>query len=127
MADHAEDLISVIRRVGTPCVAVAHSFGSNPTMLAATLCPDLFAAIGLWEPPIVWVDWWLQSTKDYHAKVAARPDGARSVGDHVPADPGRPGLGRPAGGGAGPASRRGSSLPHRHGLGDWSRPSRSRT
>ncbi len=79
MVDHAEDLIGVIERVGTPCVTVAHSIGSNPTMLAATLCPDLFAAIGLWEPPIIWVDWWLQSTKNYHAKVAARPDGARSV------------------------------------------------
>jgi pimeloyl-ACP methyl ester carboxylesterase len=79
MADHAEDLIALIQQVERPCVAVAHSFGSNPTMLAATRRPDLFAAIGLWEPPIVWVDWWPQSTKDYHAKVAASDDPARSV------------------------------------------------
>ena len=88
MIDHAEDLIAVIERADTPCVAVAHSFGSNPTMLAASLRPDLFAAIGLWEPPIVWVDWWLPSTKDYHAKVAASPDAARPDRDHVPTDPG---------------------------------------
>ncbi len=79
MADHAHDLIAVIERADTPCVAVGHSFGSNPTMLAASLRPELFAAIGLWEPPIVWVDWWLQSTKDYHAAVASAQDPAGPI------------------------------------------------
>ncbi len=79
MADHAEDLIALIKRVDAPCAVVAHSFGSNPTMLAASRRPDLFAAIGLWEPPIVWVDWWLQSTKDYHVRVASSDDAAATV------------------------------------------------
>ncbi len=34
------------------------SFGSNPTMLAVTLDPGHSVAIGLWKPPLPWVDWW---------------------------------------------------------------------
>ncbi len=79
LVDHAEDLIRVVERVGEPCVVVGHSFGSNPTMLAAAHRPDAFAALGLWEPPTVWVDWWRQSVKDYHAAVAACDDAADAV------------------------------------------------
>jgi pimeloyl-ACP methyl ester carboxylesterase len=74
MLDHALDLIDVLERNEPPCVVVAHSFGSNPAMLAATLRPELFRSLGLWEPPTVWVDWWPQTTKDYDASVAATDD-----------------------------------------------------
>ncbi len=70
MHDHAQDLLSLAERCPTPPVVVAHSFGSNPTMLAATLRPGAFAALGLWEPPLPWVEWWSGKTKAYNARVA---------------------------------------------------------
>jgi pimeloyl-ACP methyl ester carboxylesterase len=79
MRDHAEDLLDVMTRGGSPCAVVAHSFGSNPTMLAATLRPDLFGALGLWEPPLPWVDWWPQRTKDFDAEVASSDDPAGTI------------------------------------------------
>lgn len=55
-ADHAEDLISVLD--GRRCVVVAQSVGSNVAMTAAAMAPELFAALGVWEPPTAWAPWW---------------------------------------------------------------------
>ncbi|MCU0309904.1 MAG: alpha/beta hydrolase [Acidimicrobiales bacterium] len=77
MADHADDLLGVIGAVGGRAVVVAHSFGSNPAMLAAVARPAAFAALGVWEPPMVWLEWWPRTTKDYDAEVAAAPDPAQ--------------------------------------------------
>jgi pimeloyl-ACP methyl ester carboxylesterase len=71
MADHARDLLDIAAACPNPPVVVAHSFGSNPTMLAGTLRPDAFAAMGLWEPPLPWVSWWSAATKRYNAAIAA--------------------------------------------------------
>lgn len=71
MVDHAHDLLDIADSCTRPPVVVAHSFGSNPTMLAATLHPDAFAALGLWEPPLPWVAWWPERTKSYNATVAS--------------------------------------------------------
>jgi pimeloyl-ACP methyl ester carboxylesterase len=75
MVDHANDLLDVVDDCveggQAPPIVVAHSFGSNPTMLAATLRPSAFAAIGLWEPPLPWVAWWSEATTAYNATVAA--------------------------------------------------------
>jgi pimeloyl-ACP methyl ester carboxylesterase len=79
MIDHAQDLLAIIDECETPPVVVAHSFGSNLTMLAATLNPTGFAAIGLWEPPLPWVEWWPERTKAYNARVAASSDPADEV------------------------------------------------
>ena len=76
MADHADDLLAIVEDCGVPPIVIAHSFGSNVTMLAATVHPGAFAAVGLWEPPLPWVEWWPRGTKRYNANVAAsdRPD-----------------------------------------------------
>lgn len=79
MRDHAEDLLAVLDRYTDKCVVVAHSFGSNPAMLAARMRPQAFAALGVWEPPMVWVDWWPARTKAYDAHVAASSDPEREV------------------------------------------------
>jgi pimeloyl-ACP methyl ester carboxylesterase len=55
-ADHAEDLMAILD--GRPSVVVAQSVGCNVAMTAATMAPSLFAALGLWEPPTAWCDWW---------------------------------------------------------------------
>jgi pimeloyl-ACP methyl ester carboxylesterase len=79
MIDHANDLLAILAGCAAPPVVVAHSFGSNPTMLAATLRPSAFAAIGLWEPPLPWVDWWSDATKAYNAMVAASNEPADEI------------------------------------------------
>ena len=55
-ADHAEDLIAILD--GRRSVVVAQSVGCNVAMTAATMAPSLFGALGLWEPPTAWCDWW---------------------------------------------------------------------
>lgn len=55
-ADHAKDLISIID--GRRSVVVAQSVGCNVAMAAAAEAPSLFAALGMWEPPTAWCDWW---------------------------------------------------------------------
>ena len=44
---HARDLLAIIAECPRPPVVVAHSFGSNPTMLAAIMQPRAFAGLGL--------------------------------------------------------------------------------
>jgi pimeloyl-ACP methyl ester carboxylesterase len=82
MSDHANDLVEIVHEQPHPCVAVAHSFGSNPAMLAASLRPELFPVLGIFEPPLPWVDWWPQSTKDYNTGVAASAD-PEQVGEDI--------------------------------------------
>jgi pimeloyl-ACP methyl ester carboxylesterase len=74
LADHAADLLAVVAAQPAPCVVVAHSLGGNVALLAATLDPGAFPALGVWEPALPWVDWWPQATKDHCAAVAAAAD-----------------------------------------------------
>ncbi len=53
---HADDLIELLD--GTPSVVCGQSAGGAIAMLAATKAPELFAALGAWEPPMVPWDWW---------------------------------------------------------------------
>jgi pimeloyl-ACP methyl ester carboxylesterase len=53
---HADDLIALLD--GTPSIVVGQSAGGTIAMLAATRAPDLFLALGLWEPPLMaWPFW----------------------------------------------------------------------
>ena len=79
MDDHASDLLAVLDRCHAPPIVVAHSFGSNIAMLAASARPGAFAGLGLWEPPLPWVDWWPEGTKRYNAKVAASNNPAKVI------------------------------------------------
>jgi pimeloyl-ACP methyl ester carboxylesterase len=79
MVDHARDLLELIDSVGGACVVVAHSFGANPTMLAVTMRPGAFLAIGCWEPPLAWTDGWPAATKEYNARVARSRDPERAI------------------------------------------------
>lgn len=55
-ADHARDLLGVLD--GRRAVVVAQSVGCNVAMTAAAMAPASVAALGLWEPPTAWADWW---------------------------------------------------------------------
>jgi pimeloyl-ACP methyl ester carboxylesterase len=52
---HADDLIAVLDE--TPSVVVAHSAGCAIAMLTATCAPELFLALGVWEPPMTAWEW----------------------------------------------------------------------
>jgi pimeloyl-ACP methyl ester carboxylesterase len=54
--DHADDLLAVIG--AAPAVVVGHSFGGLVAMVAATRPEAPITALGLWEPPMTWDDWW---------------------------------------------------------------------
>jgi pimeloyl-ACP methyl ester carboxylesterase len=54
--DHADDLIALLG--GRRAVVVAQSVGCNVAMTAAARAPQLVAALGVWEPPNAWCDWW---------------------------------------------------------------------
>ena len=56
LSDHARDLLEVIG--ARPSVVVAHSFGSHVAVLAAIASPGSVRALGLWEPPVPWMDFW---------------------------------------------------------------------
>ena len=79
MVDHANDLLAILDDCEAPPIVIAHSFGSNLTMLAATLRPSVFAGVGLWEPPLPWVEWWPKGTKKYNARVAASDEPADDI------------------------------------------------
>jgi pimeloyl-ACP methyl ester carboxylesterase len=53
---HVSDLLEVIgkRRV----VVVGHSFGGAVALAAAIEAPERVLAVGAYEPPMPWVDWW---------------------------------------------------------------------
>ena len=59
---HAADLIAVLDH--TPSVVVGHSAGSAVAMLAATRAPELFLALGVWEPPMTAWEWWPPENRD---------------------------------------------------------------
>ena len=53
---HADDLIELLD--GTPSIVVGQSAGGTIAMLAATRAPDLFLALGPWEPPLMAWSFW---------------------------------------------------------------------
>ena len=79
MMDHANDLLAILDDCPVPPIVVAHSFGSNPTMLAASIRPSAFAAIGLWEPPVPWVEWWPKDMYAYIVKIATSDEPADDI------------------------------------------------
>ncbi|HEY0581965.1 MAG TPA: alpha/beta hydrolase, partial [Chloroflexota bacterium] len=70
LAHHVDDLLDLIG--DEPAVVVAHSFGSHVAVKAAIACPDRFVALGLWEPPVPWMEFWpAQARRNLEALTAA--------------------------------------------------------
>ncbi len=53
---HVEDLLEIVR--GRKSVLIGHSFGADIVLGAAVAAPPLVRAVGLYEPPTPWFDWW---------------------------------------------------------------------
>jgi pimeloyl-ACP methyl ester carboxylesterase len=56
LSGHADDLLAVID--GHPSVVVGHSIGGLFALMAAQREPALVRAVGAFETPMPWVDWW---------------------------------------------------------------------
>ena len=84
LAQHVDDLLAVLD--GRRATVVAHSFGSHIAVLASFARPELMKSLGLWEPPVPWMDFWPERSKRVVAKIVAAGDpgavaeaGARSM------------------------------------------------
>jgi pimeloyl-ACP methyl ester carboxylesterase len=78
-AVHAGDLIAILD--GTPSIVVGQSAGGTIAMLAATKAPELFLALGLWEPPMIPWDLW-DGTDGYERTMTwGRYDDPQALGE----------------------------------------------
>ncbi|HVM66212.1 MAG TPA: alpha/beta hydrolase [Acidimicrobiales bacterium] len=78
LSQHVDDLIAVLD--GRRAAVVAHSFGSHIGVLASMQRPDLVACLGLWEPPMPWMDFWPEAPKRSVERIVSAGDPA-SVGE----------------------------------------------
>jgi pimeloyl-ACP methyl ester carboxylesterase len=61
LAAHVEDLLTILE--DRPAVPVGHSFGGLVALGAAGAAPELVPAVGVYEAPVPWVDWWPRRTE----------------------------------------------------------------
>ena len=56
LGEHVSDLVSVVG--DGPAVVVGHSYGGDVAIGAAIEAPGAIRAVGAYEPPLPWLDWW---------------------------------------------------------------------
>lgn len=79
IAGHADDLIDVLaERRG---VVVGHSLGGVIALTAAQRRPDLVRAVGAYEAPMPWIDWWPKKSAGGEAMTAGAGQSAEAVAD----------------------------------------------
>jgi pimeloyl-ACP methyl ester carboxylesterase len=78
---HADDLIELLG--GVPSVVCGQSAGGTIAMLAAAEAPDLFAALGVWEPPMVPYEWWVGEEAMERTMAWARYDDPLQLGEDM--------------------------------------------
>lgn len=76
---HAADLIELLG--DGPAVVCGQSAGGAIAMLAAVRAPDLFAALGVWEPPMVPWEWWAGDEPYRQTMAWAGYDDAEQLGE----------------------------------------------
>jgi len=54
--DHVADLVALAG--AGPVVAIGHSYGGDIALGAALAAPGTVVAVGAYEPPMPWLDWW---------------------------------------------------------------------
>ncbi len=63
LEDHVADLVALVEQ--RPCVLVGHSYGGDVALGAAAALPGTVRAVGAYEPPLPWSDWWpRRATRD---------------------------------------------------------------
>ena len=53
---HVADLFELVD--AQPLVLIGHSFGGLVALAAAAEAPEMVRAVGVYEPPLPWFDWW---------------------------------------------------------------------
>ncbi|HEV3225537.1 MAG TPA: alpha/beta hydrolase [Acidimicrobiales bacterium] len=76
---HVDDLIEVLD--GRHCVVVGHSLGGIIALGAAQLKPDLIRAVGAYEAPMPWVEWWPKRSAGGEAMTAGDDLSPEAAGD----------------------------------------------
>jgi len=56
LAGHVADLLAVVGE--GPAVVVGHSYGGDVALGAAIEAPGAIGAVGAYEPPLPWLEWW---------------------------------------------------------------------
>ncbi len=69
---HVRDLLELLGE--TPSVVVGQSAGGATSITAATIAPELFLAVGAWEPPMTPYDFWPADVKAQTKLWAEDPD-----------------------------------------------------
>ncbi|HLI75185.1 MAG TPA: alpha/beta hydrolase [Acidimicrobiales bacterium] len=80
--DHVADLVSIVGE--GPAVVIGHSYGGDVALGAALAAPDSIGAVGAYEPPLPWMDWWprrVRSAAEEDPGVFAESFFRRLVGD----------------------------------------------
>jgi pimeloyl-ACP methyl ester carboxylesterase len=54
--EHIADLVALVG--DGPAVVVGHSYGGDVALGAAIEAPDVIGAVGAYEPPLPWCEWW---------------------------------------------------------------------
>jgi pimeloyl-ACP methyl ester carboxylesterase len=60
VTDQVADLVTLLD--GRPAVVFGHSYGGNVALGLADRHPDLVVAVGVYEAPLPWLDWWPRDT-----------------------------------------------------------------
>jgi pimeloyl-ACP methyl ester carboxylesterase len=58
--DHIADLVALVG--DGPAVVVGHSYGGDVALGAAIEAPHVIGAVGAYEPPLPWCEWWPRRT-----------------------------------------------------------------
>ena len=58
IADQVDDLEVVVDHLAAPVTLVGHSLGGLLAMHLGVRRPDAIRSLGLWEPPLPWLDWY---------------------------------------------------------------------
>ncbi len=72
MPDQVDDLLFVMQE--REAVVIGHSYGGNIALAAAQARPDLVRAVGVFEAPMPWTDWWPQTSGGYSVVKQSRAD-----------------------------------------------------
>jgi len=56
LEQHVDDLVAVAG--AGPAVVIGHSYGGDVALGAAIASPETIRAVGAYEPPLPWMEWW---------------------------------------------------------------------
>jgi pimeloyl-ACP methyl ester carboxylesterase len=79
IAGHADDLIELLDE--RSAVLVGHSLGGVVALAAAERRPDLVRAVGAYESPMPWLEWWPKVSAGGEAMTAGADTTTEAAGD----------------------------------------------